>query len=831
MRTPAPKKRSQLRRRRKAMFGRKLAPSLRKVLQSGRIAKGSRVPGLWNVTTVDSAKAGSLATAARSAALPHRFRPNNRFIVASQEEPDRDVAVEEESDAEDVRTSQYDDGGSQDSPGKSRFRKRRRRRKSDSGQAVAVPALEEAEESAEEYEEQCSVEEEEESTDDDTAEEYGHSSGGEGTTVEDMTLVDLSTNQSGSEEDDSCDSVRSDCADVHNRAEVFRTLLASGKGSPALSDEGGIGEDGSEDDQEDSCEDNGPEADRRFWVFKAADGGPVLAVMLPPAVVRFVGRGRLRVLHGALDVEGHVLVGGALGGGRPSGVRVVQSGGPLCGPAHLRPLPLGEVALMVAWESVAPLRRTLARLGLDHAWHQLQPLVTLKGAVVLLLDKAAGGVWPEGAEAQLQGPHRAMGFSLSQHRPLASPHHPWRQHVHTLARDLTLGPEEGNPAPRRVVVCGRQNTGKSSLLRVIANTFLNVCPEVLYLDCDPGQCEFTPPATVSLTKVTKPLLGPPFTHIQTPLKSFFLGHVSPISQPDSYCKAVHSLVEYASEVAPQTPLLVNTMGWVNGLGLSLLVDVIRWVQPTDVVQLVAEGADVDLPLLDEGLLETACGWRTSRDRGNSRHLEDVTYHQLPGATYRARSRARAKREAMVLSYLGQHSTPSGSTQQHLTGGAAPFWLWNTVPLRVPMSLVAIHDCDNSVPKQQLLRAICGTIVALCVVPTDWLLETEKPSYPKFINHSGPYECLGYGLVRGVDTSKHHLYISTPEPADRLAEVNALVRGDLHLPESCLAAQAELLQCGWAPYVARAPRAPSNAGSTDAEEEAEGSDGDDDIPGC
>ncbi|KAH9377756.1 hypothetical protein HPB48_022701 [Haemaphysalis longicornis] len=70
--------------------------------------------------------------------------------------------------------------------------------------------------------------------------------------------------------------------------------------------------------------------------------GGVLAVLLPPAVGRFVGRARLHVLHGALDVEGHVLVAGS----RPSdGQRpLLQAGGSaLCGgPATCEPAPGGS---------------------------------------------------------------------------------------------------------------------------------------------------------------------------------------------------------------------------------------------------------------------------------------------------------------------------------------------------------------------------------------------------------------------------------------------------------------------------------------------------------
>uniref|UniRef100_A0A023FWD6 Putative cleavage/polyadenylation factor n=1 Tax=Amblyomma parvum TaxID=251391 RepID=A0A023FWD6_AMBPA len=311
-------------------------------------------------------------------------------------------------------------------------------------------------------------------------------------------------------------------------------------------------------------------------------------------------------------------------------------------------------------------------------------------------------------------------------------------------------------------------------------------------------------------------MGPPFTHVRTPMKAYFLGHVSPASQPDAYCEAVRALIEHARKVAPRTPLFINTMGWISGLGLSLLVDVIRWSRPTDVVQLVAEEGTTDLPPLDDDLVRSACGWVTSRDDA-WRHPSpvEVTYHSLPGSTCRGRSWARVKREAMVLAYLGQRIG---------TGLGRPLpqsyhWLWNTVPMRVPWSTVAVHDCDNAVPKKELLHSLRGSVVALCIVPDNKLLETENPFYPKFVDDCGPYECLGYGLVRAIDPSERLFYISSPEPQERLAKVNALIRGDLHLPQTLLTSQEHLLHGSWAPYVARESCDSDYRGSTNEAEDA------------
>nr|XP_037280980.1 polynucleotide 5'-hydroxyl-kinase NOL9-like isoform X2 [Rhipicephalus microplus] len=766
-------------RRRRKMLGRKLMPRLRRALQAGRVVKPPRDPRPWTVTPMEPSSANAFSVSARSHACvsASTSKQSSMFPTFSGERATVDEDFEEEEDvSEDGQ--EWHEGGLLCKKGRLQWRR--------------TPVTE---------------------SDQPGFEEYGSSSegGGDERSDEDKSEEDVSVD--GASDDYHTSSSSGSSASEENdvdecgRRDVNRLLLESQTFLQEYEDDDkACNVDNQGTNEEDSRAN--ADTDNTFRVFMAA--GRVVVLVRPPAAVQLTGRAQLRVLHGILDIEGHVIIGGTAAARVRPDCCLVHSPFPK-GFVHVKPLPL-EVPRSIG--KAMNLRRTLAQLGMDEAWTKLRPLIG-RGTAVMLLEKVPGGNWPIGVkrDSQLRGPLQSLGFQLSQYQPSKSWSDPWRQQASALVRNVICAHDFGDHqrtlkpgrAVQCVVVCGRQNTGKSSLLRVLVNSYLNFCSEVLYLDCDPGQCEFTPPATVSLTRVTEPLLGPPFTHVRTPEKAYFLGHVSPASQPDSYCMAIRALIDHARKVAPRAPLLVNTMGWVNGLGLSLLTDVIRWLCPTDLVQLVteAENGDTPMPLLDETLLRSACGWMTSRsDSDGLWPLDDLSCYALPGSTFRGRSTARAKREAMVLAYLGRKGSSDG---YHLPD--TPYWLWNTTPLRVRWCALAVHDCDNSVPKKDLLYALRGSVVALCVVPADKMLETENPSYPKFINSCGPYECLGYGLVRAIDPSEKLFYITTPEPSDRLSQVNALVRGDIHLPESLLTAQAQLLQCAWAPYLAKASSEP------------------------
>lgn len=73
----------------------------------------------------------------------------------------------------------------------------------------------------------------------------------------------------------------------------------------------------------------------------------------------------------------------------------------------------------------------------------------------------------------------------------------------------------------RILIAGGKGVGKSTLLRYLVNKLLIKYSKVLVVDLDPGQAEFTIPGCVSCTVITKPLLGPNYTHLQKPERYYY----------------------------------------------------------------------------------------------------------------------------------------------------------------------------------------------------------------------------------------------------------------------------------------------------------------------
>lgn len=78
------------------------------------------------------------------------------------------------------------------------------------------------------------------------------------------------------------------------------------------------------------------------------------------------------------------------------------------------------------------------------------------------------------------------------------------------------------------------------------------------------------------------------------------GDTSPQSDPMLYLQSVSSLIHWYRRYGrdPQgrwVPLVVNTHGWVKGLGFDLLADILRILAPTHVVQVLSASANKNLP--------------------------------------------------------------------------------------------------------------------------------------------------------------------------------------------------------------------------------------------
>lgn len=101
-------------------------------------------------------------------------------------------------------------------------------------------------------------------------------------------------------------------------------------------------------------------------------------------------------------------------------------------------------------------------------------------------------------------------------------------------------------------------------------------------------------------------LGPGWCQPRVPVRAHFIGDVSPRDDPESYVAAVHDLIEYfRAEIQPgqngtssewqRVPLVINTQGWIKGLGADLASRLEPMLRPTHIFDVIPRGSPDPVP--------------------------------------------------------------------------------------------------------------------------------------------------------------------------------------------------------------------------------------------
>ncbi|KAH9503624.1 Polynucleotide 5'-hydroxyl-kinase nol9 [Bulinus truncatus] len=338
--------------------------------------------------------------------------------------------------------------------------------------------------------------------------------------------------------------------------------------------------------------------------------------------------------------------------------------------------------------------------------------------------------------------------------------------------------------PPIVLCCGAKNTGKSTFNRMLLNATLQSIESVAYLECDVGQTEFSPPGTMSLHILSQPVLAAPFCHQKQAERMVFYGDASPSQDPSFYIKCLKFVFEAYKELSQPLPLIVNTMGFPEGIGLMLLIDTMHIVEPDLVIQIESFNQMLNFPAITQELVALEEGWSCNKlpVRDPKQKVSETKEHELVFLSTLVNQRRdfSLKLKPADLRNLSLLASLSAGLDRGMTLTSIP-------PYTVPFRHLGIHVCHHRVPPEGILTAIDSSVVALCVADLSQATK-GKENLPYFFSEMPILNCLGFGIVRGIDMTRGLLYIVTTLPKISFRKANTLLKGSISIPDQIILKQ-------------------------------------------
>ncbi|EPS68394.1 hypothetical protein M569_06374 [Genlisea aurea] len=314
-------------------------------------------------------------------------------------------------------------------------------------------------------------------------------------------------------------------------------------------------------------------------------------------------------------------------------------------------------------------------------------------------------------------------------------------------------------------ICGPKNSGKTIFARNLVNVFLTRHKKVAYLDTDVGQPEFNPPGLLSLTVIDK--LNPDLSNpcLETPKRCLFFGDISSKRSPAIYWSFVASLWDdYKRELLRSCiPLVINTAGWVKGIGYELLVEMVNHISPTHVVKIQISAERKNLPF--------GAFWSNDSNADSIRIIEiDDAHRDHLNRSVLTKKDGRRIRDFRIMAYLRQ-CFPSDYDVPKF--GELAFALSALPPYEISIASIKIRHLHCQIPPSERFYSLNGTIVGLAV---------------RSSTRCELHDCVGLGIVRGVDASRGVIFVVTPVPSAMLEKVDQLLQGFLQMPPCLLQAR-------------------------------------------
>ncbi|KAH7550394.1 hypothetical protein JRO89_XS13G0184500 [Xanthoceras sorbifolium] len=254
-------------------------------------------------------------------------------------------------------------------------------------------------------------------------------------------------------------------------------------------------------------------------------------------------------------------------------------------------------------------------------------------------------------------------------------------------------------------------------------------------------------------------------------RSFYFGDVSSKRDPTAYLKYIFALYDYyrkeywmlnKSESPGRTelPLVVNTPGWVKGIGYDILVDLLKYITPTHVIKINISFERKNLP--------AGAFWLDGNCNGDINLIEVNSARQDAfNRSVLIQKDARLLRDLRIMAYFRQCFP---STQNITTIKELAHALTSHPPYEVSISSIKIRHLYCQVPSSEIFYSLNATIVGLAIS------SDSSENLPL---------CVGLGIVRGIDTLKSLLYVITPVSPSILEKVDLFLQGFIQIPTSLL----------------------------------------------
>jgi polyribonucleotide 5'-hydroxyl-kinase len=150
--------------------------------------------------------------------------------------------------------------------------------------------------------------------------------------------------------------------------------------------------------------------------------------------------------------------------------------------------------------------------------------------------------------------------------------------IHAAIEDQILRARQQQlPEGPRVILVGPTDSGKTSLSKTFLSYSARKGHQPIFVDLDIGQSSISVPGMIAALSIDKPIpIGKEEFSSSAPLV-YFYGHVTPSENVKLYKMQIANLASDINEKFKQNDearvsgLVVNTCGWVDGLGYELLI--------------------------------------------------------------------------------------------------------------------------------------------------------------------------------------------------------------------------------------------------------------------